>query len=165
MKKNYDDLTGMTFGRFKVLSKAGEDSHHRTLLNCLCSCGEKRVVERYNLRSGHSKSCGCQKRDKQNESHLTHGHSRKSAITSEYRIWLGMKMRCINPKVESFKYYGGRGIKVCDRWIDSFENFFSDMGKRPTVKHSIDRINVNGNYEPSNCRWASPIEQRRNRRD
>lgn len=84
--------------------------------------------------------------------------------TRPYHSWQGMKGRCNNPKNNKYKDYGARGIKVCDRWFDSFENFVSDMGPPPSDKHSVDRINTNGNYEPSNCRWATSKEQAANRR-
>ncbi len=93
--------------------------------------------------------------------HVKHGMSKKS----EYRIWLNMKYRCNNPNASNYFGYGGRGIKVCPRWMESFENFWEDMGERPTKKHSIHRINNDGNYEPSNCKWATKKEQARDKRD
>lgn len=97
--------------------------------------------------------------------HFTrHGEARHGQDTPEYIAWLGMKARCLNPRADQFANYGGRGISVCDRWLGSFENFLADMGRRPSVKHSVDRINVNGPYEKHNCRWATLTEQCRNRR-
>src|ERR1035437_7538077 len=84
--------------------------------------------------------------------------------TVEYKCWIGLKNRCLNPNNSAFKYYGAREIKVCDRWMNSYENFLADMGKKPSASHSIDRINNDGDYEPSNCRWATPIQQAANRR-
>jgi hypothetical protein len=92
-----------------------------------------------------------------------HGHRKRSYKSSEYLAWDHMKQRCFNPNSKNYKHYGGRGIKVCDRWVNSFENFYNDMGAKPSKEHSIDRINNDGNYEPGNCRWATNIEQQRNR--
>jgi hypothetical protein len=89
-------------------------------------------------------------------------HNNSSSL--EYSAWRAMKQRCLCPNAIHFKHYGGRGIKVCDRWINSFENFLKDMGKKPSSIHSMDRIDVNGNYEPNNCRWATPKEQAKNTR-
>ena len=97
--------------------------------------------------------------------YLVHGMARRGKMAPEYQIWAAMKRRCYNPNVADYYLYGGRGIRVCDRWRDSFKAFFEDMGKRPEGGYSLDRINSSGDYTPENCRWATALEQRWNRRD
>lgn len=137
------------------------------LVECTCDCGNEIIVRLGNLRYGTTKSCGCLQRKRSSETMsktlLKHGRNKKGQITPEYRSWINMKQRCYNVNKDNFKNYGGRGIKVCDKWKDSFINFFQDMGERPIGK-TLDRINVNGDYEPSNCRWATYKEQMNNQR-
>ncbi|MEI8142862.1 MAG: hypothetical protein WCG90_08350 [Chitinophagia bacterium] len=154
-----NDLTGQVFGQLTVLARAenAEDGHSRWL--CQCSCGNQKVVQSNNLKKT-TRSCGCLIVERVSKLNLTHGKTH----TKEFKTWDSMKQRCENPKNISYKDYGGRGIKVCDRWIDSFENFLADMGEAPSKNHSIDRKDVNGNYEPNNCRWATAKEQRTNQR-
>lgn len=123
-----------------------------------CDCGTIKIIERGNVSSGKTKSCGCLKKEKMRSEKTTHGLTK----TPTYVSWAQMKTRCLNPNYSEFFYYGGRGIKICDRW-SSFENFIADMGKRPKGK-TLDRINTNGDYCPDNCRWATPLQQSRNRR-
>lgn len=146
------------FGRLTPIEK-DRMKDGRPALKCLCECGSIAVVATANLRSGKTKSCGCLIKEKMAIGiGLKHGKS----YTAEYSVWLGMRERCNNKMNPSYKRYGGRGISVCPEW-DSFEVFLHDMGKRPTASHSIERINNDGNYEASNCKWATKYDQANNR--
>lgn len=151
------DRTGQVFGRLKVIGKDGFKGGQVAWL-CQCQCGNTVTVPSYYLGSGTTQSCGCLQRERASEFSRTHGMSN----SREYRIWSAMKTRCSNENRDNYKYYGGRGISVCSRWINSFENFIADMGPCPSDKHSIERKDVNGNYEPGNCYWATQSEQLRN---
>lgn len=159
------NLTGQRFERLVVIGGNGSKGR-KTLWSCRCDCGREIIAATSNLRSGNTESCGCFHREKAAErgrNSRTHGHWINGQASPTYRSWLAMHGRCKHPSTNGFEYYGGRGIKVCDRWTD-FENFLADMGERP-LEHSLDRIDSDGNYEPGNCRWATPIQQRHNRGD
>lgn len=151
------------FGRWKVIGQSdplrradGGKIPHRL---ARCSCGTVRSVSLANLKSGKSKSCGCFRRKRTTETKIVHGDARKGAVAPEYSIWQAMIKRCKDPDHPD---YGGRGIKVCSRW-SQYQNFLSDMGRRPSSGHSLDRYpNNDGDYEPTNCRWATAKEQRAN---
>jgi hypothetical protein len=151
------DLTGQKFSRLTVIKAV--KCADRTRWLCQCECGNTRIVSGSDLRKGNPKSCGCWKREQQ----TTHAECSRNSISPEYYSWRQMKSRCFNPNATGYKYYGGRGIRVCERWLN-YEAFLSDMGRRPTPKHTLDRIDTDGNYEPANCRWATRAEQVRNRK-
>jgi hypothetical protein len=158
-------MIGKQFHRWTVLARHGSTPRGFAVLTCRCECGTVKNIQATSLsrRSNPSKSCGCLRRE---GGPITHGATKHGQATPEYRAWIGMKQRCYWKSFAQFRDYGGRGITVCDRWRNSFENFLADMGPRPTPGHSLDRFpDVNGNYEPSNCRWATIAEQHRNRRD
>lgn len=156
------DLTGKTFGRLVVGSFDSLRSPHGAFWNCRCICGGSVTVRADTLKSGFSQSCGCLAREVASRCHLKHGHWRGGTSSKTYKSWNGMHSRCSNPKSIGYADYGGRGIRVCERWR-SFENFLTDMGEAPQGM-SIDRINNDGDYEPSNCRWATMAMQNRNSR-
>jgi len=152
------ELKGMVFNRLTVINQSGVSATKKAIWECLCECGHKLNVVGSNLKNGNTKSCGCHKTELLNKSNKTHG---LTDTHEQYAVWRSMHGRCNNPKDKSYKRYGGRGIRVCDRWRD-FSLFIKDMGERPSKKHSIDRINNDGNYESNNCRWSTSAEQAHN---
>lgn len=149
-------LDGQRFGRLRVQREETQRKFRKVVWACICDCGNALSVLGSELVSGHTKSCGCLR--------LRHGFAKKRP--PEYYSWCGMMTRCFNSKSDGYGRYGGRGITVCDRWrgFDGFSTFLKDMGQKPSSDHSLDRCEVNGNYEPSNCRWATSEEQIANRR-
>jgi len=153
------DLTGQKFGKLTALRPAFKDKLNTIRWECICECGNQTVVRSNDLRRGKIIGCGCMRGARNGVLR----HSRKTH-RKEYSIWSTMKGRCSNPKNQNYPAYGGRGISVCDRWLNSFENFIEDMGPKPTDDSSIERVDVNGNYCPENCIWIPLKDQWKNRR-
>lgn len=152
---------GQKAGLLTIIAELPKGPKYQQRYLVRCDCGIEKAVRGGDLRPGHTISCGCHAR----QAAVTHGETRRGRRTAEWRCWIGIKQRCYDSNHRNFTNYGGRGIKICDRWRENYEQFLADMGRRPSAKHSIDRIDVNGNYEPGNCRWATSSEQRRNQRN
>ena len=149
------NLSGKQFGRLTVIKRIGSQSGDITWL-CLCECGKEKIVLRGNLKSGNTKSCGCYI--------IQHGHCISNSVSPTYGSWSAMKARCNNKKNPRYAGYGGRDIKICEHWLNSFENFLADMGERPPGT-TLERKNNNGDYEPDNCCWGTSEQQYSNKRN
>ncbi|MBQ0017359.1 MAG: AP2 domain-containing protein [Clostridiales bacterium] len=164
-----NDLTGRRFGRLTVKFVCGKSNDRHYLWYCLCDCGNKVIVPSNSLKTGHTQSCGCLQKDRTSASRTKHGAVGNHQNTERlYNVWLEMRQRCNNPNNKNFKYYGGKGVSVCDEWNDyfAFKHWAENNGYDKNAKRgdcTIDRINPNGNYEPSNCRWVDMATQNRNK--
>lgn len=153
----YFDLTGKKFNKLTAIKLSHIKEKHTAYWEWICDCGKIKVIIGSNVAKGYTKSCGCI-----NKRTTTHGYSR--ARLPEYKAWGSIKERCYNPNHKSYKRYGGRGIFMCDEWRNDFLRFYSDMGRKPTPQHSVERIENDKGYYKENCKWGLPIEQNNNTR-
>lgn len=158
------DLTWQKFNRLTIIKRTQNNNRGEACWLCLCNCGKETIVTSSHIRNNHTQSCGCLNKETTKTNRRIHGHSSRGQKSRIYVIWVAMNQRCNNPNNKRYEDYGGRDIHVCERWR-KFQNFLDDMGNPPTDKHQIDRINNNGNYCKSNCRWVTSKINNRNRRN
>jgi len=153
-----EDRIGQVFGRLTVKAIGGKTSAGHTVFKCTCECGRECCVDSPSIVTGKTASCGCIRSEKCASKNTTHGMSN----SHEYTCWLAMKARCNNRNSDDYANYGGRGITVCEEWLESFDNFYADMGEPPTALHSIERRDGSLGYFKDNCYWATRSQQARN---
>ncbi len=161
--EKYDYLINKKFNRLTILFFVVKRVNI-PYYQCRCDCGKEKCIAIYDIINGHTKSCGCLAIESKLVAKLIHGEGKRGRFTKEFRAWTNIRQRCYNQNNRAYKNYGGRGIRVCDRWMVSFENFLNDVGRAPSNDHSLDRINNNGDYEDGNCKWSTRKEQNNNTR-
>ena len=162
--RKFKDLTGFKINRFTFINREKNGKNAATRWTVKCDCGTTKIVKPQAILSEKIKSCGCLLKEMRANWGLKHGLCRKGKQAPEFWSWTSMKQRCLNPKNEQYHNYGGRGITICDRWINSLQNFVADMGKKPSRNFTLERINVNLGYCPENCKWITKKEQSLNKR-
>lgn len=168
MKKlNIDDYIGTKYGRLTIIKEGSFIKYDKTIMRkvlCKCDCGNEKEIDLNSIKRGKSTSCGCFNKELAKENNTKHGLAMLSTGIKhpDYNIWTKLKGRCLNPNDKSYIHYGARGIKICDRWMYSFENFINDLGWRPSNKYSLERIDYNKDYCPENCKWILKSEQTKN---
>jgi hypothetical protein len=163
MRGKFIDLTGQKTGLLTARKRVDSDKHGKVKWECLCDCGNTVDVIASRFNTGKTRSCGCLRVLRTIQRCTTHGDANHHHRTAEYRAWLGMKARCFKPTTTEYHRYGGRGITVCERWKTSFKSFLQDLGRKPSKRHSLDRFDNDGDYEPGNCRWATRKQQNKNK--
>ena len=158
------DLKGIRVGRLKVIREIGYKEHEGVMWECMCDCGNTHRSSAFRLNNGKVNSCGCYQKEVAARVQYKHGHAPHGKMSSTYRTWARMVQRCTNEDGPDYEDYGGRGIGICSRWMQ-FENFLLDMGEKPDSGVSLDRLDNNKGYGPGNCRWATGVQQARNRRN
>lgn len=159
MKHTCHDLSGQRFSNLTAIERVSRNRSGQSVWFCRCDCGQGAIASITNLRLGRVRSCGCLM-----GRWTQHADTRLGKIAREYHSWRSIKQRCCNPRSKDYQRYGAVGVTMCQRWKDSYEAFLTDMGRKPSPAHTVDRINPHGDYTPENCRWATPLEQRHNRR-
>lgn len=158
------NIAGQRFGRLTAVAETDQRSDGKVVWRCVCDCGVESLVNCRRLRSGNTRSCGCLERDTLIARNAKHGAAHRGRLAPEYMVWSAMVRRCTDKNDKGWDDYGGRGITVCERWRAGYASFIADMGRRPSPRHSIDRIDNDCGYEPGNCRWTTRVVQTRNRR-
>lgn len=168
MSKIASKYIGRVFHRLTVIGYTpGRETPTERIfpqLICRCQCGNVKPIRAASITTGIVRSCGCIHNERARGLAVIYKTTHGKSSYPEYESWKGIKQRCLNPKNQAYSRYGGRGITICDRWINSFEHFYADLGPRPSLKHSLERIDNNKGYEPGNCKWATKGEQARNKR-
>jgi len=159
MENKINNINGKRFGKLVAVEETRLRKNGNIIWRCVCDCGKQTMVTANNLKNGNTKSCNCLRREMMSKTMYKHGEAEGDSRTRLYEIWLNMKTRCYNPNNKVYKYYGGRGIKICNAWKDNYSAFrFWAILNGYQDNLTIDRIDSNGNYEPSNCQWLTKSE-------